>query len=164
MSLTTLIKECCGCPLRDSLDPTLSPVASTDWFRAKIALVKMLPNLDAHLEDNAYSLREELLIERICKKADVPRDDIYVTNLIKCMSDKTTGLKKNAEACSPFLREEVQHKSVIVLGKATATLFKKIVIDKPFYEAPSLHELYRGSSKAIDNFAQQMKEIYLANA
>lgn len=155
MDLTIInekIENCRSCSLGELLVKPLTPLTSADTGN-RIMGVKLCPDMDSHLLSQNLNTREELVLDMLLGRANVPRSDLFLTNLIKCYG--AISAKEISDAtkicCSHLISEisEVKPKNIVVFGKKTGQLIKRFLKDVEFTELPSLHELFNSPKKFL---------------
>lgn len=139
-------KGCDNCPLRKLGTMTLpqgnihSPLMIIGDYPSKEDSFVRMPFYDAGGR----------LLTLILEKLNMPREKVYVTNIIKCHAD--TSIQENAvyDCTGRFLMREigaVKPKVILSLGENTAKTIHALCIDQTVY-APPLQELRGKEFKA----------------
>ncbi len=116
-----LLENCNRCELRASCPRVVPPEGPTT---AKIMIVGEGPGDVESETGRPFVGRAGQLLDRILKSVDLKREEVYITNVMKCQlpGNKTPGVREVA-ACLPWLRaeiEEVNPKIILCLGSVSA--------------------------------------------
>ena len=91
--------------------------------KAKVLLVGEAPGLDEDCSNAPFTGGSGRLLEHILNKLGVKREDLYITNVLKCRppNNELPGRKETRECCAtcrPYLLQEVQKctKVIVVMG------------------------------------------------
>jgi uracil-DNA glycosylase len=127
------IKNCTNCRLSETRKHVLCGEGNLD---ANIMLVAQAPGIKEDEEGIMFIGPSGKVLDELLKLSNVDRDDIYMTNLVKCMLPKYRDPKQDEiDACSIHLEEEIEliNPSFLVpLGHfATKYLLEKYNIDTP---------------------------------
>ncbi len=118
---------CKRCALRDGCKQVVFGEGKAD---ARLMLVGEGPGGDEDRLGRPFVGRAGKLLDRILEAAEIPREDVYITNVVKCRPPGNRNpVQTEIDACSSYLREQfklISPEIVICLG-ALAT---KTIIDK----------------------------------
>ncbi len=91
---------------------------------AKLMLIGEGPGADEDRTGKVFVGRAGQLLTRMLKAIDLQRDDVYITNIVKCRPPNNRNpLQKEKESCIPYLEEQIsiiQPKLILLLGKVAA--------------------------------------------
>ncbi len=137
--LAAQIRSCRRCRLFETRIHALPGEGNRD---ARLFLIAQAPG---EVEDNKGSMflgPSGKILDQLFEKSGIKRNQIYMTNLIKCMLPKCRKPKRvEIDRCSPYLDQEIdliQPEILVPLGHyATRYVFTKYGLD-----IPSKHEFY----------------------
>lgn len=103
------IISCKKCPLYQSLDYGLTPQWGVGSSTAKLLIVNLIVNAEAHLCEKPLQTRDSILLHNLLHKADVPSSDVFVTNLVKCTCKPIPAqpFRENLQKCKEWLQQEI---------------------------------------------------------
>jgi uracil-DNA glycosylase family 4 len=108
------LAECENCPLiKQPCAPTIGPA------NAKIAVVSRSPGKYEAQKGEPFSGPSGKILDHLLKQNGVTRDEVLLTNVVLCHTDKPT--KEAIAACSPRLRSELVNADTIVAAGGEAT-------------------------------------------
>jgi len=131
--LNKRIKECKRCRLSET---RMNAICGEGNLNAKIMLIAQAPGENEDREGRMFVGPSGKVLEELLKSAEINRQAIYMTNLVKCMLPKYRKPKQNEiKACSYYLNEEIKlinPKILVSLGYyATYYIFQKYGILLP---------------------------------
>ena len=131
--LNEKIKSCTNCRLHKSRINAITGEGSLD---AKIMIIAQAPGEIEDREGKMFIGPSGKIFDRLLQKAKIQREDIYITNLIKCYLPKCRRPSKNEiEQCSAYLNTEIETidpQIIVTLGfHATRYIFKKYNLNRP---------------------------------
>ncbi|MBO3800501.1 MAG: uracil-DNA glycosylase [Candidatus Brockarchaeota archaeon] len=100
-------------------------------LNSKIILIGEAPGLNEDKEGRPFvGQAGKMLNETLLKAAGLERNQVYITNVVKCRPPKNREpFEDEVEACFPYLSIQIQFikpKLIVTLGNiATSTLFRK---------------------------------------
>lgn len=104
--LNKLIKTCFKCRLSETKVNTLCGEGD---LNAEIMLIALAPGENEDREDKMFIGPSGKVLDELLLAADIKRENIYMTNLIKCMLPKNRRPKQaEIEICSRYLDEEIE--------------------------------------------------------
>lgn len=115
------LQHCDSCPLGTTRKHMVFGKGS---LSATIMFIGEGPGADEDAQGIPFVGRAGQLLDKIVAAAELPWDDIYVCNVVKCRPPgNRLPLPNEVEACKPFLREQVRviHPKIIVCLGALAT-------------------------------------------
>lgn len=118
---------CRRCALRQGCRQVVFGVGSP---RARLMLVGEGPGGDEDRQGIPFVGRAGQLLDRILEAARIKRDQVYITNVVKCRPpNNRLPVQQEVEACLPYLRTQfdlIDPEIIICLGSlATKTLIDK---------------------------------------
>nr|MDO8091516.1 uracil-DNA glycosylase [Candidatus Sigynarchaeota archaeon] len=131
--LNKRIKECKRCRLSET---RVNAICGEGNLNAKIMLIAQAPGEKEDKEGRMFVGPSGRVLDELLGAAGIKRDEIYMTNLIKCMLPKNRKPKQDEiEACGYYLDEEIRlinPKILVPLGYyATRYIFQKYGILLP---------------------------------
>ena len=137
--LNTEIKKCNKCRLSDTRMHALCGEGDLD---AKLMLIAQAPGENEDREEIMFIGPSGKVLDELLRTSNVGREELYMTNLIKCMLPKYRKPKQDEiDMCSDYLDEEIElinPEILVPLGHyATSYIFKKY-----FLPLPSKQEFY----------------------
>jgi DNA polymerase len=150
-------KELQNCKLCDLYKTRLNALAGEGNRNADIMLIAQAPGELEDKENKMFIGPSGKMLDKLLQNAEISRDEIYMTNLIKCnLPQNRRPKQKEIKVCSKYLDEEINEinpKILVPLGYyATKYLFKKY----------SLNEFTKNEfPKLIGNiFSTENRKIY----
>lgn len=134
--LSDAVQKCRRCPLHLSRK---NAVTGEGYHDASIMLVGEAPGEEEDRLGRPFVGRSGRLLSRLLEEAGIERDEVYITNVVKCRPPKNrTPSKEEVQECIPYLREQVKviAPRVIVCLGATASKwilgesFSRISLDR----------------------------------
>ena len=121
------IKNCSKCRLREQRDKYVVGEGNLD---AKIMFVGEGPGRDENKMGRPFVGRAGQLLDKILESVDIKREDIYITNVVKCWPPKNRNPKPDEiKACFPYLTSQISlinPKVIVTMGNfATKLLLNK---------------------------------------
>jgi DNA polymerase len=138
-TLNNKIKNCTKCRLSQTRKNVLCGEGNLD---ARLMLVAQAPGIKEDEEGRMFIGPSGKLLDELLELNNVDRDDLYMTNLIKCMlTNYRTPKKDEIEICSNYLDEEIKliNPDVLVPLGHYAT---KYLLEKYNLEVPSKKNFY----------------------
>ncbi len=131
--LNKRIKVCKKCRLSET---RMNAICGEGNLNAKIMLIAQAPGKKEDREGRMFVGPSGKVLDKLLKSAGISRQEIYMTNLIKCMLPKYRKPKQDEiKACSYYLNEEIKlikPKILVPLGYyATRYIFQKYGISLP---------------------------------
>lgn len=132
-TLNSRMKVCTACRLSTTRNHVLVGEGDLD---ARLMFVSLSPGTMEDSENKMFIGPSGKVLDRLFEIAEIHRDSIYMTNLIKCMLPKNRRPKMDEiEACSQFLDEEIaiiNPEVIVPLGfYATRYILNKYQADPP---------------------------------
>ena len=123
-ALEALYKECAdchGCALGDTRTNCVFGVGNPN---ADLMFVGEAPGEQEDLSGTPFVGRAGQLLDKFLYAVDIPREDVYIANILKCRPPKNRDpLPEEEDACIGFLREQVRiikPKIIVCLGRISA--------------------------------------------
>lgn len=123
-SLTTLqneVSECNKCMLASARDKVVFGSGNLD---SKLMIIGEAPGKDEDLMGEPFVGRAGKLLDEILFSMGVTRDDVYITNTVKCRPPQNRNpFHEEIESCSDYLNQQIQSINpsiIILLGKVAA--------------------------------------------
>jgi len=132
-NLNNKIRKCTKCRLNET---RIKAICGEGNLNAKIILVAQAPGIEEDKVGKMFIGPSGIILDELLTTNNIDRDDLYMTNLIKCMLPKYRKPKKDEiKICSKYLDEEIELIDpffLIPLGHyATEYLFKKYDLNIP---------------------------------
>ncbi len=127
------IKRCMKCRLSET---RINALCGEGNPNAKLMLIAQAPGANENREGKMFIGPSGKVLDELLSMADINREDIYMTNLVKCMLPKYRKPKQHEiEICSEYLDKEIEiinPKILVPLGHyATKYLFDRYAIPLP---------------------------------
>lgn len=123
-NLDTLRETCGGCHKCPLGDTRTNSVFGTGNPNAELMFVGEAPGEQEDLSGIPFVGRAGQLLDKYLFAVDIPREEVYIANILKCRPPKNRDpLPEEEDACIGFLREQVrliQPKLIICLGRIAA--------------------------------------------
>jgi len=114
-------KECTACPLHQSRTNTVFGVGN---LNADILFIGEAPGEQEDLSGTPFVGRAGQLLDKYLYAVDIPRESVYITNILKCRPPKNRDpLPPEEDSCIQFLRRQlllIQPKIIVCLGRIAA--------------------------------------------
>jgi uracil-DNA glycosylase len=115
---TTKFSNCQACELRSNCHNVVRGLGLTS---AKLLIIMNKPRIDDDLTAEAISgAKEKRFFSKICTGAEIKKEDIYFTNLVKCHTYEDVK-KIHIDSCKIWLWKELQAikpEVIITMGRA----------------------------------------------
>lgn len=115
------VAGCTGCPLSAT---RRSPVMGRGNHQADLMLIAEAPGEQEDRQGMPFVGRSGELLDRILRDCGLRREDIYITNIIKCHPKGNRDPKEEEKkACFPYLKYEtflLKPKIIVCLGRVAA--------------------------------------------
>ena len=151
--LNRKIRNCQRCRLAKN---RTNAICGEGNLHAKLMLIAQAPGEKEDKENRMFVGPSGEILDELLNKAEINREEVYMTNLIKCMLPKYRKPKQDEiEACSYYLDEEIKlidPKVLVPLGYyATRYIFQKYGIQQPTKAEfhPVFGKLLLGKDKKI---------------
>ena len=113
--------ECMACPLGKTRTKS---VFGTGDAKAELMFVGEAPGEQEDLSGVPFVGRAGQLLDKFLYAVDIPREKVYIANILKCRPPKNRDpLPKEEEACIGYLREQVRlirPRVIVCLGRISA--------------------------------------------
>lgn len=123
-SLRERILHCQKCPLSQG---RTNAVPGEGSLEAELMFVGEAPGRDEDLQAKPFVGRAGQLLTKIINAMEFKREDVYITNVIKCRPpENRTPSKEEIEKCRDYLLEQlelVKPRVVVALGKVASDFF-----------------------------------------
>ena len=111
------VLECKKCPLYKT---RIYPVIGQGDHNANIMFVGEAPGANENKTGRPFCGNAGKVFDELLNSADLKRNDIYITNILKCRPpDNRNPLQNEIEACTPYLIRQIsiiQPKAICCLG------------------------------------------------
>ena len=140
--------NCKGCPL---LGTSANPCIMGEGNKnAKLMIIAEAPGFESDRSHRPFVGDASLLLDHIFNKLSVPREEIYITNVIKCRPPKGglpkgDKLEKIYESCWSYLEYELQEvdpKVILILGGSALLMLTgiKFITKQEGMEVETIYE------------------------
>lgn len=123
-SLRERIIHCQKCPLSQGRTNAVPGEGSVE---AELMFVGEAPGRDEDIQGKPFVGRAGQLLTKIINAMEFKREDVYITNVIKCRPpENRTPYKEEIEKCQDYLLEQlkfVKPRVVVTLGKVASDFF-----------------------------------------
>ena len=143
---------------------------------AKLMFVGEAPGESEDLSGIPFVGRAGQLLDKYLELVDIPREDVYITNILKCRPPKNRDPEEGEQdACMGYLREQVKlikPKMIVCLGRISAMRLIKpdfkitrehgIWVQKGAYEMTAVYHpslLLRGNITYKEQMLTDMKTV-----
>ena len=137
-ALDELKEKCAGCHACALGDTRTNCVFGVGNESAKLMFVGEAPGEQEDLTGIPFVGRAGQLLDKFLFAVDIPREDVYIANILKCRPPKNRDpLPDEEDACMPFLRQQVKiikPKVIVCLGRISA-----MRLIKPDFKITSEH-------------------------
>lgn len=124
LSLKENILHCQKCPLFQERE---NAVPGEGNLEAELMFVGEAPGHDEDVQGQPFVGRAGQLLTKIINAMGFQRQEVYITNVIKCRPPQNrTPYKKEIEQCAPYLLEQIElinPRAIVALGKVAADFF-----------------------------------------
>ncbi len=122
--LSTLAAACASCEACSLCATRTKSVFGTGDPHADLLFVGEAPGEQEDLTGTPFVGRAGQLLDKFLAAVDIPRDRVYIANILKCRPPKNRDpLPEEEDACIGYLREQVrliQPKVIVCLGRISA--------------------------------------------
>ncbi len=119
-----LYEECCACTACELSNTRTNCVFGTGNRNADILFIGEAPGDNEDKTGTPFVGRAGQLLDKYFYAVDIPREDVYIANILKCRPPKNRDpLPAEEDACIDFLRRQVRlidPKIIVCLGRISA--------------------------------------------
>ena len=137
-NLNELYEKCAGCRACPLSETRTNCVFGTGNPHADLMYVGEAPGEQEDLSGTPFVGRAGQLLDKFLYAVDIPREDVYIANILKCRPPKHRDpLPAEEDACIEYLREQVRlirPKIIVCLGRISA---KRLI--KPDFKITKEH-------------------------
>lgn len=123
-NLNELYEKCAGCRACPLSETRTNCVFGTGNPHADLMFVGEAPGEQEDLSGTPFVGRAGQLLDKFLYAVDIPREDVYIANILKCRPPKNRDpLPAEEDACIEYLREQVRlirPKIIVCLGRISA--------------------------------------------
>ncbi|OAA28483.1 uracil-DNA glycosylase [Kosmotoga arenicorallina S304] len=134
IAISRKIEECTACPL--SMERT-NAVPGEGSLDSPVVFVGEGPGADEDASGRPFVGRAGQLLTKILESVNLSREDVYITNIVKCRPPKNrVPTYEEMKSCSPFLLSQlsvIKPKLIVALGATALSFFlenEKVAITK----------------------------------
>ena len=104
--LESLVQQCEKCKLQTTRTQAIFGAGNQN---AKLLVIGEAPRQEEDAQGKAFVGEAGDLLTAMLKAIDLPRDDVYITNIVKCYSpEKRDPLTAEIEMCNTYLRRQIE--------------------------------------------------------
>lgn len=122
--LSIVYKKACNCVSCELCHSRTNTVFGTGSETARIMFVGEAPGENEDLSGVPFVGRAGKLLDKYLCEAGIMREDVYITNILKCRPPKNRDPKPSEEdSCTVFLRQQIEiinPKVIVCLGRISA--------------------------------------------
>lgn len=122
--LKQLYRECCNCTACELHKTRTNCVFGTGSENADLLFVGEAPGENEDKTGTPFVGRAGKLLDQYLYAVDIPRESVYIANILKCRPPKNRDpLPSEEDACIDFLRKQVKlikPKIIVCLGRISA--------------------------------------------
>ncbi len=119
-----LLRDCCACTACELHRSRTNCVFGVGNTHADILFVGEAPGENEDKTGTPFVGRAGQLLDKYLYAVDIPRESVYIANILKCRPPKNRDpLPAEEDACMEFLRRQVrliQPKMIVCLGRISA--------------------------------------------
>jgi len=134
IAISQKIEGCTACPL--SMERT-NAVPGEGSLESPVVFVGEAPGADEDASGRPFVGRAGQLLTKILESVNLSREDVYITNIVKCRPPKNrVPTYEEMKSCSPFLLSQlavIKPKLIVTLGATALSFFlenEKVAITK----------------------------------
>jgi len=120
------IRECTKCSLSETRK---FPVPGEGDINAKVMLIGLGPGYHENLQGKPFVGSSGKFLDELLKLARLKREDVYITNVIKCYLPDNKPTQEQIKLCSPYLDQQIElikPETILTLGNvATSHISQK---------------------------------------
>ena len=133
------ISTCTKCRLSSS---RTNPLVGTGSISKKILIIGEAPGREEDLKQKAFIGAAGKILDEMLKEADIRREDVYITNIVKCRPPKNRDPEKNEIlTCQNYLIRQmklIKPKVILSLGRIAGKALYAL-IKRPFSTISKMH-------------------------
>ncbi len=146
--LNRMIEECKRCRLSET---RTNAICGEGNLNAKIMLIAQAPGKEEDREGRMFIGPSGKVLDELLSEAGIRREEIYMTNLLKCMLPKNRRPKQDEiEACSYYLEEEIK------------LINPEILVPLGYYASRYILQRYGIPLLSRDKFPSVLGKLFLA--
>ena len=124
MDWEALEQKCASCTACELSKTRTNCVFGTGSRTAKLLFVGEAPGEQEDLSGTPFVGRAGQLLNKFLDAVDIPREDVYIANILKCRPPQNRDpLPEEEDACMDYLREQVRllkPRVIVCLGRISA--------------------------------------------
>ena len=172
MTWEELEQKCINCTLCPLGQTKTNTVFGAGNKNAVLMFVGEAPGESEDLSGVPFVGRAGKLLDKYLEVVEIPRDDVYIANMLKCRPPKNRDPQEDEQdKCISYLREQVrlvQPKMIVCLGRISAMRLIKITkehgiwVKKGGFEMTAVYHpslLLRGNLQYKEEMLEDMKVI-----
>lgn len=149
------VKTCTKCELHKTRH---NAVVGTGNINNGLVFIGEAPGYNEDMQGKPFVGRAGTFLNELLKSIDLKREDIYITNILKCRPPNNRDPKENEiKACTPYLNKQleiIQPKVIVTLGNYAT----KFILKKFGYKEESVSKIH-GKVFKVKNLIFDLKII-----
>ena len=153
LTFEALEEKCRSCRACSLAETRTNVVFGTGDKNAKLMFVGEAPGESEDLSGTPFVGRAGKLLDKYLEYVEIPREDVYITNILKCRPPKNRDPEEGEQdQCMDYLRQQVKlirPKMIVCLGRISA-----MRLIKPDYKITKEHGIW------VQKGAFEMTAVY----
>lgn len=148
------VKACSKCPLHKTRK---FPVPGEGRVDAKLMLVGLGPGYHENLQGKPFVGAAGKFLDELLELAGLKREEVYITNVIKCYLPDNEVTEEEIKACTPYLDRQIEiikPRIILTLGNVSASY----ILHKFGFKHESMGKIH-GKVFQINNLLLQAKIV-----
>lgn len=150
--LKKTVEECRKCPLWKNRNRTVFGEGPPN---AEIMLIGLGPGYHEDREGRPFVGAAGKFLNKLLEEAELKREEVYITNVIKCYLPENKATEEEIMSCTPYLDKQIEiidPEHIIGLGKTAA----EYLSNKYGFKFTSMEKLH-GSTFKIPTISKEVK-------
>lgn len=150
--LRKIVEECRKCPLWENRNKPVFGEGPTD---AKIMLIGLGPGYNEDREGRPFVGAAGKFLNRLLDSVGLKREEIYITNIVKCYLPENKVTDEEVKACTPYLDKQIEvidPEIIVGLGNTAAEYLSK----KYRFQFTSMEKMH-GQVLRISTISKEVK-------
>ncbi|MEM4000891.1 MAG: uracil-DNA glycosylase [Saccharolobus sp.] len=151
-----MVEECRKCPLWKNRNKSVFGEGPPD---AKIMLIGLGPGYHEDREGRPFVGAAGKFLNKLLESAGLKREEVYITNVIKCYLPENKVTEEEFEACTPYLDKQIEiidPDHIIALGNTAAEY-----VSRKFKIPFSSMERAHGSTFKISTIIKELRITFM---
>lgn len=148
------VKACSKCPLHKTRKLPVPGEGSVD---AKVMLIGLGPGYHENLQGKPFVGAAGKFLDELLELAGLKREEVYITNVIKCYLPENKATEEEIKACTPYLDRQIEiikPRIILTLGNVSASY----VLQKFGFKHENMGKIH-GKVFQINNLLLQAKIV-----